>query len=192
MTAGPVDSQDLIDEFVGAAHGDLARVQTLLAEHPSLVHARSSWDETALGAAAQTGQAEIAELLLDAGAALDIFTAIMLGRSARVRAMLTEQPGLVKETGAHGFPILYFAAIGGRSDLAQLLTEFGADMNAGGGVMTALHGAVLFDQHEMVRWLVAHGANPRSLDSNGKTPFDLAVELSRTDILKTLGADPSP
>ena len=51
--------QALIDEFVGVAHGYFARVKAMLAEHPALLNARASFDETALGSAAQMGRRDM-------------------------------------------------------------------------------------------------------------------------------------
>ncbi len=75
-------SQELINELVGNAHGNLARVQEILADHPELVNASSQWGETPIQAAAQMGDKAMAGYLLDLGAPLDICTAAMLGRSA--------------------------------------------------------------------------------------------------------------
>lgn len=192
MTDPTPESQGTIDEFVGAAHGDLETVKKLLSKHPGLLEAESSWGETALQAAAQTRHEVIARLLLEAGAALDLPTAAAFGRMAEAQAMLKDDPGLIRQPGAHGFPILYFAAISGDQEMAQLLSEYGAEINAGHGQMTPLHGAVFFDQLEMARWLVARGANLKAPDSEGRTPVDLARELNREEILKVLVANPSP
>ena len=75
-------SQDLIDELVGNAHGNMARVQEILAEHPELVNASSQWGETPIQAAAQMGDKVMAEYLLGLGAPLDICTAAMHGQVA--------------------------------------------------------------------------------------------------------------
>ncbi len=62
---------ELVREFVMAAHGDLEKVQELLAESPSLLHASYNWGgsdwESALGAAAHVGRKDIALYLLEKG-----------------------------------------------------------------------------------------------------------------------------
>ena len=122
-------SQDLIDEFVANAHGNLLRVQELLGQHPTLLNANASWDETALAAAAQVGRRDIAEFLLAAGAPLDICTAAMLGRVDAVTSFLRADQGLAHATGAHGIPVLYHAAITNRKQVAKLLLAAGTDVN---------------------------------------------------------------
>jgi len=188
MATGQDFSQQAIDEFVAAAHGDLELVQGLLLEHPGLVNALASWGETAIQAAAQTGQTEIAELLLAAGAPLDICTAAMLGRDERVEEFLAGEPGLAQTVGAHHLPVLYFPAIGGHPTTAEILHTHGADVNAGGGSLTPLHGAVVFEQAEMAAWLLERGANPELRDSKGRTALELAQVLGRDRIADVIRA----
>src|SRR5690606_28087384 len=88
--------QAMVQEFVAVAHGDLGRVQAMLAAEPALVNASWDWGggdwETALGAAAHTGQVAIAAHLLAHGARMDIFCAAMMGKLAVVQAMLADDP----------------------------------------------------------------------------------------------------
>lgn len=179
-------SQDLIDEFVGNAHGNLARVQELLAQHPALLNARASWDETALAAAAQVGRRDIAEYLLAAGAPLDICTAAMLGRVDAVTGFLRADPSLAQATGAHGIPVLYHAAITNRKQVAKLLLAAGADVNQGVGVTTALHGAAQFNQASMAAWLLEHDADLTARNRAGQTPLEIATTKGHTDVITVL------
>lgn len=186
MTPDTPPSQALIDNFVAAAHGDLARVTELLAQHPGLLNATASWGETAIEAAAQTAQTTIAEHLLAAGAPLGICTAAVLGRRETVERLLPEAPGGANATGAHGLSLLYHAVASGQREIAELLLAHGADVNAGAGRFTALHGAVLFNQPALAQRLLAHGADPRAKNRDGKTPRDLAAALQRDALLAVL------
>jgi hypothetical protein len=107
----------LVNEFVSKAHADLDEVKRLLAQEPALVNASWDWGagdfETGLGAAAHMGEREIALYLLENGAALDLFAAVMLGYVEVVRAMLAERPELRDAKGAHGIPLLVHAQQGG-------------------------------------------------------------------------------
>jgi hypothetical protein len=106
-----------VQAFVASAHGDLDAVQALLAEEPRLVNAAWDWGggdwETGLGAAAHMGRRDIALLLLDRGARLDVFAAAMLGQTEIVRAMLDADPTLREARGPHGIPLLAHAEAGG-------------------------------------------------------------------------------
>jgi len=177
MGAAPLAMQELVDQFVGAAHRDLMKVKELLAWQSQLVNRRATWDETALGAAAHTAQVDIAEFLLSVGAPLDIFTAAMLGRAECVLKMLAVSPMLAAARGTHGLPVLYFAAITGRLDLADALTSHGADVNAAEGA--PLHGAMSFNQPAMVEWLLQHGARV-NLARDGRTPLAAAKARDTT------------
>jgi len=186
----PEPTQEVIDAYVGAAHGDFVTVKHLLAEHPALLNQPATWGELALGAAAQTGQVEIAEHLLALGAPLDICTAAMLGRGAEVAALLPKEPQGANATGAHGIPLLYHAVITGHQDIAEMLLARGADVNGGRGGSPALHGAVMFNRPELAEWLLHHGADANIPNHDGKTPLAAAREMKRdavAEILRTHG-----
>ncbi|MBA3330105.1 MAG: ankyrin repeat domain-containing protein [Actinobacteria bacterium] len=129
---------ELVEAFVGSAHGDLEAVRELLAAEPVLANAAWDWGggdwETALGAAAHMGRRDIAELLLDRGARLDIFAAAMLGEVEIVRALLAAFPGMQDARGPHGIPLVEHARKGGEQ--ARQVLEFvkgGADRVEAGG-----------------------------------------------------------
>ena len=184
MAVLPAVSQQTIDAFVGAAHGNLNAVKELLAGQSGLINAHASWDETALGAAAHTAQREIAGLLLSVGAPMDICTATMLGLRERVARFLRDDAGLAQARGAHGLPVLYYAAISGQREAAELLLAHGADVAAAQDA--ALFGAVRFGQPAMVEWLLAHGAHSDARDAEGRQPLDLALELGQTEVAAVL------
>lgn len=100
----------------------------------------------------------------------------MLGRTDRVASFLQADPRLAHATGAHGIPVLFHAAICGHTAAADLLVAHGADVHAGEGGNTALHGAARFGQTDMVEWLLNHGAHVNALDYERKTPLRVAVE----------------
>jgi hypothetical protein len=118
-----------VEAMVGNAHGDLDEVRRLLDAEASLANAAWDWGagdwETALGAAAHMGRRDIAELLVDHGARIDVFAAAMLGRTQVVRAMLDAFPHLVDAKGPHGIPLKAHAVAGGRdaAEVVALLDE---------------------------------------------------------------------
>jgi hypothetical protein len=59
------------------------------------------------------GRRDIAALLLDRGAPLDLFAAAMLGELAIVRAALETRPGLARVPGPHGITLIAHAKAGG-------------------------------------------------------------------------------
>lgn len=118
-TGFPRQSAARVREMVGVCHRDVDRARALLDETPALVNATWDWGfgdwETALGAAAHTGRRNIAELLLERGARLDIFAAAMLGQTETVKAMIAAAPGIQRNPGPHGITLLAHARAGGEA-----------------------------------------------------------------------------
>ena len=129
-TAAPVAlDPTLVQAFVGNAHGDIDAVRTALGAEPQLVNAAWDWGggdwESALGAAAHMGRRDIAELLLEQGARLDLFAAAMLGEVDVVRAILAAHPQMRSALGPHGIPLRAHAEAGGEQ--ARPVLELLAD-----------------------------------------------------------------
>lgn len=178
--------QDLINQFVGSAHGDFATVRKLQSLHPALLNAEAVWGETAIQAAAQVARTDIIEFLLNQGAPLDICTAAVLGRKDDVAAMLSSDPTAARALGAHGIPLMYFPVVAGREDIAEMVLAAGAPVNGGEGVSTPLHGAVMFDRKGMLAWLLAHGADPSAVDYEGKTARQAAEAGGKVELAALL------
>jgi ankyrin repeat protein len=183
MVEGREPAQEEVEAFVLAAHGDLDTVKRLHAREPALRDARwRTFDETALEAASHMGRREIAEYLLAAGAAPTICAAAMLGQTTRVAAFLDEDPALARAMGAHRIPVLFHAALGGRTEIADLLVAHGGGEGAG----AALHGAVRPGHAAMVAWLLARGAGVDTPDFEGKTPLRVALDNGHAEIADLL------
>lgn len=124
MESRPALQPELVQEFVGNAHGDLERVRELLSQEPALINAAWDWGggdwETALGAAAHMGRKDIALYLLDQGARLDLFAAAMLGQLEIVKSVLAAFPHALHVPGPHGIPLIAHAQAGGEDAVAVL------------------------------------------------------------------------
>lgn len=174
--------QSVVEELVGNAHGNLARVRELLDVHPAALNLKAPWNETAIEAATQMGDKPIIELLIGRGAPVDFFTACVLGRMDDVKADLEADPSRVNARGVHDLPALYFAAIGGDLEIAKRLLEGGADVNAKAESAAPIHGAVMGGSAAMVRLLLEHGADPSLPDYKGRGARQLAEDLGRRDL----------
>jgi ankyrin repeat protein len=179
-------SQEQIDAFVIKAHGDMTGVQQLLSEYPDLINARSSLDESPLGAAAHVGNRAMAEYLLGQGANMELAAAAMLGVSDVVRAAVDADPARANQGGAHGIPILFHAVIGGNEELARYLSERGADTGpaVSGGL---LHAAIHARHPGLVRWALDLGADPDALDWENRTARGRGHESGNAEIAALLG-----
>ncbi|HZP82792.1 MAG TPA: hypothetical protein VFB21_14220 [Chthonomonadaceae bacterium] len=125
MDGKPALPSELVQEFVGKAHGDLKRVQELLDREPQLLNAVWDWGggdwETALGAAAHVGRKDIANYLLEKGARIDLFAAAMLDKRAIVAAILTDNPPARHALGPHGIPLIAHARAGEAQEVLAYL-----------------------------------------------------------------------
>src|SRR3989442_5210681 len=110
-------SVEQIREFVIAGHGNVEKVRQMLAENPQLLNASYQWNdndrETAIQAAAQVGNAQVARNLLDNGAPLEICTAAMLGLRDEVERRLKDDPRRGSANGALGIALLLIAVLSG-------------------------------------------------------------------------------
>jgi hypothetical protein len=132
---GPQLPGTLVQEFVRAAHGDLAKTKSMLGDQPALLNACWDWGggdfETGLGGASHMGSREVAEYLIAQGARMDIFAAAMLGRLEIVEAMVRAFPGIESSKGPHGIPLIAHAKKGGAE--AEPVVRFLTDRKAGQG-----------------------------------------------------------
>jgi ankyrin repeat protein len=177
----PALPQAVINEYVAVSHGNLARVQELLALYPSLLLVNASWNELAVEAGAHVGFKDGVRLQLDSGAPCSLPTAAMMGMTGRVRALLAEDPERIHECGAHNMPLAWFPAIGGGSpeqlEIARFLLDRGVLVNAHKRGQTALHWAARGGHVEMADLLLAAGAdvNARAKLAPGQEATPLAV-----------------
>jgi hypothetical protein len=108
----------LVQDFVIFAHMDTKMVSKLLDKEPMLVNAVMDWGggdwESGLGAASHMGNRDMAMLLLERGARMDIFCATMMGQLEAVKAFLTLEPKLIDARGPHGFSLHFHAQLAGQ------------------------------------------------------------------------------
>lgn len=188
--------QALINEFVGAGHGNLARVKEMLAEEPpaqkrlgGLVLAERELllgdFETALGGASHMGHREIALFLLSQGARIDAFAAAMLGYRDVVRALLQANPQTATTKGPHAISLMYHAAISGNVDMAG---DIKAHLPAKSPDFDkALTSAARAGHLDMVRWLLENGVSDvNAKDGTGSTALKYATQNNFSEIATTL------
>jgi ankyrin repeat protein len=196
MASNPALSQDLIKEFVTAAHFDLEKVKAMLAANPALLHVAYEWSpgdwEQGIMAAAHMGNRAIAEFFLAQGSVMNICVAAMLGRLDDVKAFLEGDRNLANARGAHQITVMFHAAMSGNTEIARLLKSYGCKE----GYSYALHGAIDYGHKPMVEWLLDNGAQHiNALNFEGKTPLKVALERGRDDIaglLRARGATEEP
>ena len=119
----PLD-KDAIKQFVGAGHGDLEKVKSMLQQQPGLLNASWDWGggdfESALEGAGHMGRKDIANFLIENGARMNIFCAAMLGKLEIVKSVLNTFPELKTSKGPHGIQLIQHATKGGDEAKAVL------------------------------------------------------------------------
>ena len=158
LAAGPE-----LDIFDAASVGRTARVAELLDRDPSLTNAFSGDGFFPLALAAFFGFPETVRLLLARGA-----DASQVARNPmKIQAL--------------------HSAVTGSFDSVKLLVEAGAPVNGKQDKgWTPLHEAVNRNDLEMTRYLVAHGADPRLQNDEGKSAIGLAADKGFGEVLKVL------
>ncbi|HYT51196.1 MAG TPA: ankyrin repeat domain-containing protein [Gaiellaceae bacterium] len=134
------------------------------------------------------GQQDPVDELLAADPALTVHEAAALGRTARLRELLDEDPSRADEFGDDGFHPLGLACFFGHVDAARLLLERGADVNAlsrNEHIQTAaIHAAVAAEgkeesvRYELVKLALEHGADPNLRQGAGDEGFR-AIDAAR-------------
>ena len=182
---------DTAEVFRAIQHGDAAKLGEILRAEPALAGARNERGDTVLLAAAYMGRREVIDSLLAAGVEPTLWEACALGLKEKVVELLRRDPSAIGAYSHDGWTALHLAAFFGHRDLAALLLERGADVNARSKsetfaqANTPLHAAAANRQLEVAQLLVARGADVNARDGSGFTPLALAAN-GRSDLLMLL------
>ena len=154
---------------------DVGKLREVLGRPPSPTAVdENGW--TDLHWAAALNRPELANALIDLGA--DVGAA--LGDDAkplsdRLRRSMKEL-GLDLKFSRRGYQPSHIAAFADARDVAALLIEYGADINAKReNGWTPLHGAAWNNASKTAALLVERGADVSAKDSRGRTPLNLAT-----------------
>jgi ankyrin repeat protein len=195
----------LIDNGAAAAIHTSARaghtrhVALVLTRHAGQLNIKDDDGLTALQRAALVPGSspeaeEVAELLMQVGATVDIWTACTFGRIDDVKAALEKDPSLVNKPCLGGTPLNWAARPRKYSDdplaLPRLLIDKGADVRSRDTAqdgMTPLHHAAAWGAGEAVAGLLLEkGVDVNLPDDYAWTPLDYATDKGRTEMIEFL------
>ena len=188
------------DFLAAVTGGDVSRVRALVEESPSLAAARNESGASAPLLALYHRQRETADFLFarkEAIAPLDVFEAAAFGRTARLEAILDEEPTLVDAYATDGFFPLGLAAFFGHEEAVRLLLARGANPNlAARNAMNvaAIHAASAAGSFGIALALIEAGADVNAVQQAGYRPLHAAAMTGQVDLAKLLldrGADPN-
>ena len=188
-----IDSDQLIAH---AGAGDL-KVVDLLIQAKVEVDGRNSYGSTALMAAAEAGETEVARFLLEKGAdpnrgtrgswETPLMLAIVQGRVEMVPLLIAAGADVDFQDAESGVTPLMMAAVEGHRQLTELLLEAGANVEAVDATgWTALHHAVRKGHSKLAVNIVEAGANPRREDADGFSPLSLAKSRGQWRLVEAL------
>ncbi len=126
---------------------------------------------------------------------LDLFfRAVTDGRASLVQSLLKDNPEWVHAEMFSGIKPLYRATVLGRTEVAELLLESGAEVNAITLRGTRpIHAAASAGHGDLVGLLIASGADVDSRDGEGTTPLYMAARVGRSEtVQRLLAAKASP
>jgi ankyrin repeat protein len=124
--------------------------------------------------------------------ASELSDAVKAGDAQRVKALIAAGAN-VKARDFFGTP-LHAAAAGGFPEIAKMLIDAGADLEAEGlGKARPLHTAALTDHAAVAALLIERGAKVDTLNAESMTPLLVATDNGNADVAEVLleaGADP--
>ncbi|KAJ3141427.1 POC1 centriolar protein A [Physocladia obscura] len=191
-----------------AARGHTNIAQIIITSNITSVNHLDKMNRTPLHWAADVGNAEIAILLINAQAnlnLLDINYRMPLHLAARsnhvnvIRCILEHSADSLNAKTDTGFTPLHFACLNGHSDAVQALLDAGADVaaeTAAGpthlSLKTPLMLASLNGHTRIVSLLLSNGADPNARDSTGNSAIRIAARNGDIAVVRSLlqnGAD---
>jgi ankyrin repeat protein len=122
--------------------------------------------------------------------AKELFKLVKRGEVEAVRALLAEDPTMAQARDAEDSTPLHHAAWKGHAEVATLLLDTGADVNAQnqnthyGG--TPLHAAAHGNQKSVAEILIARGADLNATSCNGRTPIQETTFHKATTVANLL------
>lgn len=186
----------MTQEFIDAAtQGDLAKVKEMLRADPSLARSKDPNGLSVILKAQYHGKREVVGALLATGVQIDIFEAAATRQTARVEALIKEDPSLANAYSVDGFTPLGLAAFFGHPESVKALLAGGAQVNAPSREtmkMTPLGSAIAAQQNDIARTLIEHGADVNAKAENDLSPLHTAAARGNMEVAKLLvehGAD---
>jgi ankyrin repeat protein len=186
--------KDLLDAIVS---GDSQAVQSITKQDPSVLRATTETGESAVILAVYRNQTVIAEILLAAGAPLNIYEASAMGKKDKLNELLNSQPDLINSYSHDGWTPLHLAAFFGHHEAIELLIQKGANLNAlskNNLAVSPFHSALASRKTSIAEFLLDHGASVNEKSGAGFTPLHYAAVNGDRDLVKRLldtGADPN-
>lgn len=169
----------------------------LLDDEPALLAAMAPSGVRAPLIALYNEHGPLADELAARSAPLDVHEASAFDDNGRLRAVLLEDPSLVRSWSVDGWQPLHLAGYFGRTEAARQLLDDDADPNChsrNSSHATPLHCAVAGRHSEIVWLLIGSGADVSARQQHGLTALHTAAAKRDGESVRALlaaGADPN-
>ena len=177
------------DVFDAIDKRDLGRLARVVEKEPALAGARAADGVSALLYARYRDNLPAVETLLRANPPIDVFDAAALGRTGRLRELITAQADLIGAHSPDGYTPLHLAAFFGQAETARVLIQAGAAVNAvarNDMKVTPLHSAAAARRDEVARMLIDAGADVNAKEQGGFTPLHAAAQNGDIELIDLL------
>lgn len=175
--------------FMAIKAGHHTEVTTLLDVDPSLASAQDENGLSAALTAAYYHEPDIAQLLVQRGAELNVFEACAVGNLPRVKDWIEQQPEWINAYAPDGFQPLGLAAFFGQADIVEFLLDKGAEVNSpsrNNMRVRPLHSAIAGQHTRIVRLLLEYGADVNTSQADDFTPLHEAAQNGMLDVTQWL------
>jgi ankyrin repeat protein len=178
------------DLFVEAIKkGDIDQIEQLLDQHPNLIRYKLPGDLSPALLAMYYNEPVVAQLLVQRGALLDIFSAAGCGQLTQVQALVDAEPELVDAVAADGFQSLGLAAFFGQVEIVRFLLGRGAAVDSSSRNpmrVMPLHSAAANRHLEICSLLLDHGAPVNAAQADDFTPLHEAAQNGQIELVSLL------
>ncbi|MGZ3776800.1 MAG: ankyrin repeat domain-containing protein [Mucilaginibacter sp.] len=177
-------SVELVEEYIASA--DLDKLNDLLQQNPALAKTKTTQQVSPLMLSCYYKKPDVAALILKYVDDISLFEASAVGKFDVVAHLLYTNPEAVNEYAEDGFTPLGLACYFGQFEVARYLVLKGADVNLpsnNGFNVLPIHSAAAGNYTEIVRMLVANGANVNVKQQAGATPLHSAAQNGNLEML---------
>lgn len=170
--------------------GDVAQVKSMLEAQPGLLQeAKGINGESLILLSVYHRQPDITQILVAKSPKLTMHEAAATGNLEAVEKHIAEDQTSVNALSTDGFSPLGLACFFNYPEVAHLLVQNGADVNAAsqnGLRVSPIHSAVAAQNPEMVKFLLDNGADINATQAGGFTPLHAAAQNGDETLIKFL------
>jgi ankyrin repeat protein len=176
---------------------DAERAARIITGNPAAARERNAAGLSAIMQARYYGRQDIVDLLRPHAGELDIFEAAALGDILPMKKLLASNPGLVHSYSSDGFTPLHLASFFSQGQAVAELLRHSAEANAvasNGSKLAVINSAAASHNTEVVKMILAAGANPNAQQHGGYTALHAAAQQNDREMIQALleaGADPA-